>query len=145
MPRTEITKKIKRGTNNVDMKTSDTHGNYSRIEKSTHIKGSIKTHSDIRIDGTLEGDIQTKGKLIVGKGGTVKGDVVCLNADIEGNFQGKLNAQETLNLKSESVVVGEVTIGKLVVAPGATFNAKCSMKNSSNTIKSLYDNSEKTA
>lgn len=145
MPRTEITKKIKRGTNNVDMKTSDTHGNYSRIEKSTHIKGSIKTHSDIRIDGTLEGDIQTKGKLIVGKGGTVKGDVVCLNADIEGNFQGKLNAQETLNLKSESVVVGEVTIGKLVVAPGATFNAKCSMKNSSNTIKSLYDKSEKTA
>jgi len=145
VPLTEITKKIKRGTNNVDMKTSDTHGNYSRIEKSTHIKGSIKTHSDIRIDGTLEGDIQTKGKLIVGKGGTVKGDVVCLNADIEGNFQGKLNAQETLNLKSESVVVGEVTIGKLVVAPGATFNAKCSMKNSSNTIKSLYDNSEKTA
>ena len=126
------------------MKGNDHHGLYSRIEKSTLIKGSIKTRSDIRVDGNMEGDIETKGKLIIGVGATVKGDVLCANADIEGTFQGKLNAQETLSLKSESVVTGEVTIGKLVVASGATFNAKCSMVNSSDKIKALYS-SEKTA
>ena len=110
------------------MKGNDHHGLYSRIEKSTLIKGSIKTRSDIRIDGNMEGDIETKGKLIIGVGATVKGDVLCANADIEGTFQGKLNAQETLSLKSESVVTGEVTIGKLVVASGARFQCLLDQK-----------------
>jgi len=127
------------------MKPNDTYGNYTRIEQSTELHGNINTESDIRIDGTMEGNIQTKGKLIIGKDATVKGDVNCLNADIEGHFQGSLTAQEMLSLRSESVVVGEVTIGKLMVASGATFNAKCAMINSTNNIKSLFKNSEKTA
>jgi cytoskeletal protein CcmA (bactofilin family) len=127
------------------MKPNDTYGNYTCIEQSTELNGNINTKSDIRIDGTMEGNIQTKGKLIIGKEATVKGDVNCLNADIEGHFQGRLTAQEMLSLRSESVVVGEVIIGKLMVASGATFNAKCAMKNSTNNIKALYKESEKTA
>jgi len=127
------------------MKPNDTYGNYTRIEQSTELHGNINTESDIRIDGTMEGNIQTKGKLIIGKDATVKGDVNCLDADIGGHFQGSLTAQEMLSLRSESVVVGEVTIGKLMVASGATFNAKCAMINSTNNIKSLFKNSEKTA
>ena len=127
------------------MKTHEVNSVYSRIEKSTSIKGNLKTNSDIRIDGTMDGNIETKGKIIVGKGASVKGNILCMNAEIEGKFKGKINAQETLSLKSESEVSGEVTIGKLIVAAGATFNATCTMVNNSDKIKSLYDSSEKTA
>ena len=127
------------------MKTHEVNSVYSRIEKSTSIKGNLKTNSDIRIDGTMDGNIETKGKIIVGKGASVKGNILCMYAEIEGKFKGKINAQETLSLKSESEVSGEVTIGKIIVAAGATFNATCTMVNNSDKIKSLYDSSEKTA
>ena len=127
------------------MKTHEMNGVYTRIEKSTIIKGNLKTNSDIRIDGTMDGNIETKGKIIIGKVASVKGNILCMYAEIEGKFKGKINAQEALSLKSESDVSGEVTIGKLIVASGAKFNATCTMVNNSDKIKSLYDSSEKTA
>ena len=57
------------------MKNNDVNGQYSRIENSTLIKGDIVSEGDLRIDGTLEGSIKTKGKIVVGKEGIIKGDV----------------------------------------------------------------------
>ena len=84
------------------MKTHEMNGAFSRIEKSTSIKGNLKTNSDIRIDGSLDGNIETKGKIIVGRGASVKGNILCIFAEIEGKFKGKINVQETLSLKSVS-------------------------------------------
>ena len=67
-----------------------------------------------------------------------------MNADIEGKFSGKIEASEILNLKSTAIIEGEVKISKLIVEAGASFNAKCSMKNSSE-VKSILENREKTA
>ena len=41
------------------MKGLDTNGQYSKIDKSTILKGSINAQTDIRIDGKLEGDVET--------------------------------------------------------------------------------------
>ena len=60
------------------MKTHEINGVYTRIEKSTSIKGNLKTDSDIRIDGTMDGNIETKGKIIIGKGASVKGNILCM-------------------------------------------------------------------
>ena len=43
------------------MKGLDTNGQYSKIDKSTILKGSINAQTDIRIDGKLEGDVETIG------------------------------------------------------------------------------------
>ena len=72
------------------MKNNDINGNYSRIEQSTQVKGDIVSESDFRIDGFLDGSIKTKGKLVVGKSGKIKGVVNCSNADVEGAISGKL-------------------------------------------------------
>ena len=71
------------------MKNSDINGHYSRIESSTRVKGDIVSEGDFRIDGALEGSIKTKGKVVVGKDGSIKGTVSCSNADIEGKINGK--------------------------------------------------------
>ena len=64
------------------MKGLDTNGQYSKIDKSTILKGSINAQTDIRIDGKLEGDVETTGKVIIGKEASVNGKVICTNADI---------------------------------------------------------------
>lgn len=102
---------------------------YTRLEESTVITGDIKTESDIRIDGKLEGVIETSRKLIIGKGGSVNGKVVCQNADIEGKLVGEITVKDTLSLKASGEIEGEISLGKLVVEAGAVFNATCKMGN----------------
>ena len=132
------------------MKNSDINGHYSRIESSTRVKGDIVSEGDFRIDGALEGSIKTKGKVVVGKGGSIKGNVSCSNADIEGKINGKLFVSQALSLRSNSIIEGDVVIGKLIVESGATFNASCSMnkegkKADFKLVKKSDDTHEKTA
>ena len=117
------------------------------VSKNTAIIGDITSEGDFRIDGTLEGNIKTKGRVIIGAEGSVKGKIDAVNSDIEGKFSGDLLVQETLTIKATANISGDVVIGKLSVEPGATFNASCSMKGA---IKELNQNeqqqlAEKTA
>ncbi|WP_350286798.1 polymer-forming cytoskeletal protein [uncultured Croceitalea sp.] len=102
-------------------------GQPNRIEKNTVIKGDITSQADFRIDGKLEGNVKTSGKVVIGKDGLIQGKVECVNADIEGNFNGELYVSELLALKSSAKIEGTVNVKKLAVEPGATFNASCSM------------------
>ncbi|HZJ21271.1 MAG TPA: polymer-forming cytoskeletal protein, partial [Pricia sp.] len=58
----------------------------------------------------------------------------CVNADIEGSFNGELLVSDLLSLKSSAVIEGTVEVSKLAVEPGATFNATCSMKGKSGSL-----------
>ncbi|MDC3238629.1 polymer-forming cytoskeletal protein [Flavobacteriaceae bacterium] len=132
------------------MKNNDINGHYSRIENSTKVKGDIVSEGDFRIDGILEGSIKTKGKVVVGKDGSIKGAVSCSSADVEGKINGNLFVSQTLNLRSTSIIDGDVVIGKLIVESGASFNASCSMnkegkKADFKVVKKLDENHEKTA
>ena len=102
-------------------------GQPNRIEKNTVIKGNITSEADFRIDGKLEGNVKTSGKVVIGKDGLIKGKVECVNADIEGNFNGELYVSELLSLKNTAKIEGTVNVAKLAVEPGATFNASCTM------------------
>lgn len=102
-------------------------GQPNRIEKNTKIKGDITSEADFRIDGKLEGNVKTSGKVVIGKDGYIKGKVECVNADIEGKFNGELNVKDLLSLKASAVIEGTVSVAKLAVEPGATFNAACTM------------------
>ncbi len=103
-------------------------GQPNRIEKNTKIKGDIVSEADFRIDGKLNGNLKTTGKVVIGKDGLIKGKVECVNADIDGSFNGELIVSDLLSLKSSAVIEGTVTVTKLAVEPGATFNASCTMK-----------------
>ncbi len=119
------------------MKATDNNGQYSKIDKNTTLKGSINAKTDIRIDGNVDGEVITTGKVIVGKEAKVKGKVFCENADIEGSFNGELTVSGILSLKSGSDVEGKVRIQKLIVESGAIFNANCTMHSAEDGVKKL--------
>lgn len=98
------------------------------IAKGSTITGDIVSDGDFRIEGTIQGNVKTPGKVVIGKTGIIKGTLTSANADIEGKFSGKLMLSDTLSLKSTAHVEGEVEVAKLAVEPGATFNATCVMK-----------------
>ena len=125
------------------MKGSDSNGQYSKIDKNTTLKGNVNADSDIRIDGRVEGELITTGKIILGKHAQVKGKIRCSNADIEGVFEGDLTLSGTLSLKMGSNLQGKVRIQKLIVESGAIFNASCSMHSVEDGVKKLKNVDEK--
>jgi len=100
------------------------------IAKGTKIVGDLISEGDLRIDGIVEGNIQTPGKVVVGKSGVINGTLSGSDAYFQGKFSGSLNVSGTLTLKSSAHIEGEVVLGKLEVEPGATFNVTCVMKGS---------------
>ena len=104
------------------------------IAQGTKIKGDFNSEGDFRIDGTVEGNIITSGKVVVGKSGFIKGTLQGTEAHFEGKFSGKLTLSGVLTLKSTAHIEGEVVVGKLAVEPGASFNVTCMMKG---TVKEM--------
>ena len=97
----------------------------SRISAGTVIKGEILSPTDIRIDGTFEGRVQSKGRVVVGESAVIKGDVVCENIDLWGKVEGNIFVKDTLSLMDGCVVTGNLHIRRLAVELGATFNGNC--------------------
>jgi cytoskeletal protein CcmA (bactofilin family) len=115
---------------------TDLLGKTNRIVEGTTIHGDIISPADFRLDGELIGNFTSNGKLVIGPAGSVKGDIICNTADIQGKFEGKIKIEDTLNVKESASIVGEVEIGKLSVEPGATFNASCVMFSKNDKSKS---------
>lgn len=97
------------------------------ITAGTKIKGDIIATGDFRLDGTLEGNIQLNGKLVVGDTGVVKGNILCQNANIIGVVDGNLSVKELLSLHATARITGDILINKLSIEPGAVFTGRCRM------------------
>lgn len=97
------------------------------IAAGTTLTGDLKSGGDLRVDGTVIGNIYSAAKIIIGNSGLVEGDLLCNQADITGKITGNVKAKELLQLRGDSIVKGNVYAGKLQVEPTATFNGQCHM------------------
>ena len=104
----------------------------------TLITGEIKSDGDFRVDGAIDGTIEIKGKIVIGQSGKINGTMICTNADVEGTVSGTVQVNDLLSLKQTAKITGDVTVGKLAIEPGATFDATCTMKGS---VKNLNERS----
>jgi cytoskeletal protein CcmA (bactofilin family) len=120
---------FKKQKNNTEMaKVQESNPNaVNQIVQGTSVVGDVIAEQSIRIDGTLEGNLTTKGRAIVGKSGKVKGNIDCVNGDIEGTVTGTMKVDQLLSLKSTAVIEGEIATSQLSIEPGAIFNATCDM------------------
>ncbi|WP_276501632.1 bactofilin family protein [Terrimonas pollutisoli] len=103
------------------------------IGAGTTLKGDISSNSDLRIDGTVIGNIQSTAKVVIGANGVVEGDITGNQADIIGKVTGNIKAKDLLQLRGDSIVTGNLYAEKLQVEPSAKFNGQCHM--GSNGIK----------
>lgn len=99
----------------------------NQIGVGTEITGDVATNGDIRFDGVLTGNLKTKGKVVVGETGAVKGEINCKNSVVEGKVEGKIVVSELLTLKATSSFTGDIITRRLAIEPGAKFSGNCSM------------------
>jgi cytoskeletal protein CcmA (bactofilin family) len=97
------------------------------IGKGTKITGNIDATGTIRVDGHLEGEITTKGDLVIGESGSVKAKVKAHSAMIAGTINGNLEVADKLELASTGKLYGDIKTGSLIIGEGAVFKGACEM------------------
>lgn len=97
------------------------------IGAGTIITGDVESKGDIRIDGTLIGNLSAKAKILIGPEGVVEGDIDGIQADVLGKVAGKIVVKDQLLLRGKATLNGDIYAGKLQIDPTATFNGHCYM------------------
>jgi cytoskeletal protein CcmA (bactofilin family) len=100
---------------------------FNALTARSKIVGNITADSDFRIDGTIEGEFNCSGKVVIGESGCIKGSIVCQNAEILGMMDGKITCKQQLSLRASGKIIGDVQTKTLIVEPGAIFNGTCAM------------------
>ncbi|HHT48116.1 MAG TPA: polymer-forming cytoskeletal protein [Firmicutes bacterium] len=95
------------------------------IGKDSAFTGNIESTGTIRIDGKFEGEIITKGDLVIGESGQVQGKIKAENITIAGKVQGEVEASGKLELVPTGNLQGEAKMTLLVVEEGAVFQGNC--------------------
>jgi cytoskeletal protein CcmA (bactofilin family) len=116
--------------NKTDMqpeKTTNGNGGATLVSAGTTLKGDISSNSDLRIDGTIIGNVSSNAKIVIGANGSVEGNITGAQADIVGKVTGNIKTKDLLQLRGECVVKGNLYAGKLQVEPTAVFNGQCHM------------------
>jgi cytoskeletal protein CcmA (bactofilin family) len=106
------------------------------ISSGVVIEGKLSSNGDVRVDGSINGDIQAKGNVTIGEAGDVNGEVNAENIIIGGKATGSIIAKEKLTLESKAVLKGDLTTKILVVEAGAKFEGNSRMSSNEPVLRS---------
>lgn len=119
-----------------DQVSADVLNSNNNIGKGTTFTGNIETPGNIRIEGKIIGDINSRSKVVVGPTAEIDGNIHSQTCEVEGNVKGSVNVQDLLILKPSCKVEGDILTAKLVVESGAQFFGKCKMSGGSGKLHS---------
>ena len=97
------------------------------LAKGVHLEGEIRVEGTVRIDGRLEGEIHTKGQVIVGEDGLVQGIVAAGTVVSSGRIKATVTAAERVQLLKTAVLIGEVHTPVLMMEEGAKMQGTTDM------------------
>lgn len=99
-------------------------GNGSTVTGNMHVNGFI------RIDGDIDGDLETDGNVIIGEKGRMRGNLTAKSAIIGGIVLGNISAKEGVKLMSSSAVIGDIITRRVQIEDKVIFHGHCiSMNN----------------
>ena len=134
---------------------SDSNGEYPTvIGPDAVIKGELKFDKGVRLLGKFDGEVETKGNLLVAEGATLAGEVKAGSVRIDGTVSGNLEASGKVHLTASAKLEGDLRTTRLEVADGATFvgrvtvgpqNAKAPAKVSGSEANRAPDNEKPKA
>lgn len=91
------------------------------------VEGNIKAKEAVRVEGSVTGDVETEGALIISSTGKVRGNVKGSNIVIGGSLEGDLTSSGRTEVASTGKVIGNIRTKSLVVDENAVFQGQCIM------------------
>lgn len=101
--------------------------NFTFLGRGVDFKGVVNFDGTVRIDGRLDGEIHTKGTLIVGEHAVIKGIITAGTLISGGKIRGNVTALEKVQLLKPGILVGDVHTPSISIEDGAHFHGACDM------------------
>jgi len=111
-------------------KKKDSQGdseNFTFLGKDVTFKGVVSFDGMVRIDSYLEGEIHTKGTIVVGEHAVIKGLITAGTLISSGKIKGTITASEKVQLLKSGILIGEVHAPLFSMEEGAHFQGLCDM------------------
>ena len=99
------------------------------IGKTTELTGTIKTSGSVRIDGKFKGEIFTTADVVIGDQGEVTAEIHAVNLTIAGKVEGNVEVKGRLEIVPTGRLLGNATVGVLVIEEGARLEGQIEMIN----------------
>lgn len=90
-------------------------------------QGKLVANGALRVDGHVEGEIASKGDVVVGQSGRVHADVQARNLLVAGELKGNVRALGTVQIAASGKLEGDVQVTNLVIEEGGFFLGNCQM------------------
>ena len=91
------------------------------LGRSCMIRGDLTADGAFRIDGTIEGSIESRGAVIVGESGVVRGSVRGSNVVVAGTVQGDVACPGHLEILAKGRVEGDIDARSVRIETGGVF------------------------
>lgn len=108
----------------------------------TEFEGKLTFSGVVHLDGTFQGEIISRGTLVIGSASVVRAQVHASVLKIAGEVHGDLTATERIELYPPARVYGNIRTPSLVVEEGVIFEGMCSMSSVQAVIPSLGSRDE---
>jgi len=89
--------------------------------------GEIRGSSAIRIEGSVIGNINVEGGVVLGEKGRIEGNINTRSAIIYGTITGNVKTVQ-LEIKKSGLINGDINTDTLEIELGAQYNGKLNMK-----------------
>lgn len=94
----------------------------------TKFKGFLRFTEELHIAGTFDGTIDAQGSLVIKKGANCVVDYIkAASIILDGSVQGNLTAGDRIEMRSGSVVRGNVCASRLKIADNVSFEGSVEM------------------
>ena len=98
---------------------------YNNLLEGTLIKGDLRSKTDLRIDGELQGNLFCEGRIVIGDKGQILGNIQCKSGLILGQVSGNIQVEQTLELRQEARIVGDINTARLIMEEGVRLEGHC--------------------
>jgi cytoskeletal protein CcmA (bactofilin family) len=106
---------------------SEQEENFTFLGRGVDFKGVVNFNGTVRIDGRLEGEIHTKGTLVIGECAVIKGIITAGVLTCGGKVKGNVTATERVQLLRTAIIVGDVRTPCISIEDGAHIHGMCEM------------------
>jgi len=99
----------------------------SVIAPGMKIIGDLETSGVVKIDGAVEGSIRGARQVLLGRSGTIQGDVHAEEAVLAGKVVGTVVAAERVEVQNTCRIDGDIHTKSIIVLEGGTINGNVRM------------------
>jgi cytoskeletal protein CcmA (bactofilin family) len=99
----------------------------SLIGNTLLIKGEVFSDDEILIEGKIQGKINVKNRLIVGKNGNVEADIEAREVVIKGKVIGNVKGGQRVEIVAAGILHGNINSPRVVIADSGVFEGNIEM------------------